>query len=147
MDERNVGTREACQKLVENGIVLETDFYYVKEKTNEADHYELMLKIEGRFIPTQKSYYTSYSINECDCTPAVQFAEVWRELPNGTRIIHRGDKVQVYGEYDWETMFYSTNPTDALIELLIFVTEQKKDSYKDFKQQSKIVAQGKGKDY
>ena len=124
MNELNYASQEPSKRLVDAGIVLETDFYWVKEKTNEADHYELMLKVTDLFYPTKLSYYTRFRMMDCDYIPAPSMAEVWRELPDSK------DLLGLILDYDDEL----TEPEyldilrdiNKLIDLLIWVTEQKR---------------------
>jgi hypothetical protein len=142
MNLNNYGTQPACQRLVDNGIVLETDCYWVKEKTNECttlDAYELMLRRGDWFIPTDPDYYYSgFPIASCDHIPAPSMAEVWWELPD--EILHPSCGRQDHHELSisktsneettaWytntKTSFDNINPTDALIDLLIWLTARK----------------------
>ena len=111
MDERNVGTLEACQRLVKAGIVLETDFYWA-EFINSG--WQLITGMYGK---------TGY----LHIVPAPSMAEVWRELPNISVSIRSSKKeTHVWLEEDCYDEF-NTNPTDALIDLLVWVTEQRKE--------------------
>jgi hypothetical protein len=121
MNPLNYASLEACQRLVEAGIVLVTDavwrFYEIYGTWN------LWPK-----LPT-------YHYLKGD-TPAPLMTEVWRELPDfieyqdevyATRIC-KMDKMTVasfshYGKPIYGTR--NTNPTDALIDLLIWVRGEK----------------------
>jgi hypothetical protein len=111
MNELNYATLEASQRLQKSGIVLETevDWHHVVG----GDWYLLPHK--------------SVKSNEFDeIIPAVHFAEVWRELPDNDHAIiasKRGGTTQV--KYCCiNKRFSSTNPTDCLIDLLIWTVEQ-----------------------
>jgi hypothetical protein len=110
MNPNNHGTLEACKRLADAGIVLETDAYWTKKFP--LSQYELH----------REGYYQSI--------PAVQFAEVWRELPEGMMIIGVTGKCStLWIEEDSEPLtepFQSNNPTDALIHLLIWVRKEGK---------------------
>lgn len=105
MNELNYASLSASKKLVENGIVLETDGGWWMDMTHQ---YHLVLRDDY-----------------ADTIPAPCFTEVWRELPE--QCDHECLKVSKdegrtfcgYGEYAdrWE----NTNPTDALIDLLIWL--------------------------
>lgn len=129
--EQNYGSYEACQRLVEK-VVLETDVYWVKEKVHDGDHYELMFKLGEIFIPFTYQYSSFFLVRSCNFIPAPSMAEVWRELPElvkGHRLtIWMGTKAAIVGYEDRDSwVFYvkDTNPTTALIDLLIWVRSQK----------------------
>lgn len=107
MNQLNYGSSEACKRLVDAGIVLETDFYHTENE--DGSNYAIRPK-EDR----EKYVYC----------PAPSMAEVWRELPVGRTLytLFDGDEC-----FFWYTnsggagkVFSNTNPTDALIDLLIF---------------------------
>jgi hypothetical protein len=128
MNELNYASLEASKKLVDNGIVLETDtvWYLLKD----GDWY-----LSGDNMPM------SQIIKEL---PAPSFAELWRELPEVHKTesgiecrlqldkIRRNDGVvvasaqYVYGDEDQYVIkfFANTNPVDALAEFLIWVKGQ-----------------------
>ncbi len=120
MNPLNYCTREAAQRLVDAGIVLETDFYYCKTHKGWKLH------------PKQKAK----KYNWLAVIPAPSPAEVWRELPDSfgastTLIIEKHDNEQIAGYFDWDTedfnaFFRNTNLTDALVDLLIWVRKEKK---------------------
>lgn len=109
MNTQNVGSLAACQRLVDSGIVLETDFYWARDSN-------------GWYLRT----YGTYEREVLESVPAVTMAEAWRELPEQyegeyLRIFKDGDRTfcgrSRYGEYT--DGLSSKNPTDALINLLI----------------------------
>ena len=116
MNKRNVASFKASKKLVDNGIKLDTDcFYKIGDGGGlfDYDHYD--------------AEYMDY--------PAPSMAEVWRELPEH---ITKGGTIQylemgktgskTYAAYDFaDDYILFDNPTDALIDLLIWVKEQNKD--------------------
>lgn len=108
MNELNFASLRASKKLVDNGIVLETDqkWYLLKNE----DWY-----LSGESIPM---------IPIIKELPAPSFAEIWRELPSGTRVINRGIKTQVYINYADKDDIFNTNPADAIAEFLIWVKGQ-----------------------
>ena len=120
MNELNVGSLEACQRLYRAGIVLETDFYWTWG--GAQDCWYLIRKDEPRRFAV---------------IPAPSMAEVWRELPTDIRkrgerwdlgVDKTGDGRTVIG-YSLHTQpmieFNNDNPTDALIEMLIWVEKEK----------------------
>ena len=122
MNSNNYGTREACKRLVDAGIVLETDqqWYILKN----GDCY-----LSGESVPMieiVKEY------------PAPSMAEVWRELPefiehkdriyNKCLVGYDGLNIASYDDnriLNYDDLCENTNPTDALIDLLIWVSAQK----------------------
>ena len=104
MNTQNYASLEACQMLVDAGVVLETDCIYSAEG-------KLMIK---SLVP----------IRDGDI-PAPSMAEARRELPEQhddeyLRLFKDEGKIFCgYGEY--ADRWGNENPTDALIDLLIFV--------------------------
>ena len=121
MNELNYGSREACQRLKDAGIVLETEAAWYPRPTGDY----VLLHTSAGF----------------DYIPAPSMAEVWRELPSELRSedgsIRDWENLKMHKEpdcagnsfagYKMGHYFSDTNPTDALIDLLIWVTEQKKE--------------------
>ena len=118
MNPLNYATLEACRRLQAAGIVLEFEYCWYPDANSK----------------------TGWSLNRCfgklpspDCVPAYQMAEVWRELPDGTDLTK--DTKFTYGLVcmgkmrggDCDTK--NENPTDALIDLLIFVRANPGQSY------------------
>jgi len=109
MNPNNCGSREACQRLVEAGIVLETDCYWVK-----------ISDIQWIILP--RDNITFSDITNGIAIPAPSMGEVWRELPYGISYINRQDG----GDMAWinaSPEFKNTNPTDALIDLRIWLSD------------------------
>jgi hypothetical protein len=121
MNELNYGSREACQRLVDAGIVLETEngwkllpnLFITDKEGNSPQEWKLV-----------NSPYKGYK----QSIPAVQFAEVWRELPFNSYIKQMGDLSLAWiCDDDDETktlesdFIQNINPTDALIDLLIWI--------------------------
>ncbi len=121
MNEANYASLEASKRLVDNGIVLETEVAWFPMPNG----WEL--------LPPDVFKHTSCSV------PAPSMAEVWRELPETalqpcrdttTGYCHEylslqkdGDlTVAGYGEYS--EIGRNSNPTDALIDLLIWVRKE-----------------------
>ena len=111
MNKNNYATLEAAQRLYDAGIVFETDTIY-------GPRGDLLYK----------------ALVECGTgdIPAPSMAEVWRELPFQSYIKQMGDLSLAWiCDDDDETktlesgFIQSTNPTDALIDLLIWVKAQK----------------------
>ena len=120
MNEQNYGSLEACKRLAEAGIVIETDFVWVP--FSDGGGWDIV------FRPWAKSPEI----------PAPSMAEVWRELPryikvkgyhyeklltaepDGFTCAHYSDLQRNYTIFRGD----SQNPTDALIDLLIWVRKQ-----------------------
>ena len=133
MNSLNYGSREACERLFKAGIVLETDFYW-------CDNLGWVTLRPKEDIPIESCDWKIY--------PAPSMAEVWRELP----IISKGPSPSLFIPYlvkvadDSEGVVYSafyavgeerpvpvvyqnSNPTDALIDLRIWLEERKEESH------------------
>jgi hypothetical protein len=124
MNPNNYATLEACQRLVSNGIVLETEHYWYRSASGKKHDYLFVLR------------YGKGGVDYCgtfreENIPAPSMAEVWRELLSKCN-------VSVSGQQDGATTVWTysggkqtspdirdTNPTDALIDLLIWVKAQK----------------------
>jgi len=117
MNEANYASLEASKRLVDNGIVLETEVAWFPMPNG----WEL--------LPPDVFKHTSCSV------PAPSMAEVWRELPETIdeydltcEKIFNGGMQAGYTTYDvsglrWKVLLNAANPTDALIDLLIWVKE------------------------
>lgn len=116
MNTQNYASREASQRLVDAGIVLETEACW--------------------FYGTDKEWHLAYKfIVPIDSIPAPSMAEVWRELPSSTTIgsiicdlrIIKGEQFS-FAQYEWlgeeQKSISNANPTDALIDLLIWVRKE-----------------------
>jgi hypothetical protein len=130
MNELNNATLKACQRLVDAGIVLETDLYWRVVPSVPCipeGCIELVTIHQMRFLAIGDDDRDGRDIDGVIYLPAPSLAEVWRELPYCTNLFksRTGDSV-----VDLTTVcgseYRSINPTDALIDLLIFVTEQKR---------------------
>jgi hypothetical protein len=129
MNELNYCTQPLSRKLVENGIVLETEaewrsfsFDFREAKLLQRTHLDAIYLLYGYKVP------------------APSFAELWRELPQDVdnadlevfKTVDGKTKAGYYlisDEFDdgFEIVaFESTNPADALAELLIFVKGREK---------------------
>ena len=121
MNEQNYGSREACQRLVEAGIVLETD----------ASRYESTLPEPAKWMLKNSGWKDGSKV------PASSMAEAWRELPEKKTIQGMLCSLMIYkrlgctcASYWWHeeevVSFFNTTPTDALIDLLIWVKKETK---------------------
>jgi hypothetical protein len=125
MNPNNYGTREACQRLVDAGIVLETEHYWYRSASGKKHDYPFVLR------------YGKGGVDYCgtfreENIPAPSMAEVWRELPFQTYIKKLEDgyfMVWILGDSVETDIFNSptilrANPTDALIDLLIWKAQK-----------------------
>ena len=114
MNPDNYGTREACRRLVKAGIVLKTEFYW------------------------QRELFGWTLVKSFSDIPAPSVAEVWRELPKSYRKDEwltfprltqvAGATFASYYSHNGEPrVFKEENPTDASIDLLLWVRREKKD--------------------
>jgi hypothetical protein len=121
MNTQNYASLEACQRLVEAGIVLETEFYH----TVCWGRNEIVNKKHRELYP-EDVYY-----------PAPSMAELWRVLPDGFLVNGSWAELFIskFGErtscgysiehHIIERVVGSINPADALAELLMFVRREK----------------------
>lgn len=129
MNTNNHGSLEACQRLADAGIVLETDCFHVFGQSCVNGKPPIMTRKEVDALLRVST--------EVEYILAVQFTEVWRELPEEYSIdncicdltICRSTG-KTFASYCWYQealiQFANTNPTDALIDLLIFVRKELK---------------------
>lgn len=126
MNPLNYASLEASKRLVEAGIVLETDFYWR----------EYNPKTVASLIDARKMAPQPYLINKdsrCKNSkweyPAPSMAEVWKELPEASAYLHTNKETEVWLEDEEDIIpksnsFANTNPTDSLIYLLIWVRKE-----------------------
>jgi hypothetical protein len=112
MNPDNYGSLEACQRLQAAGVVVETEkFWYLRKHDNKW--------VCTSAIPQKTEYL--------ECIPALSMAEAWRMLPevfNGMTLKMRksGDNTEVaYDSHGPYQLSISTNPVDALIDLIIWL--------------------------
>jgi len=107
MNPLNYASLEASKRLVEAGIVLETDFYWASV---DMENWSLCT------IP-HKVGFKEY--------PAPSMSEVWRELPYAATIYKGPRYNSAWIEHGMDnTEIYKNNPADALIDLLIWVRKE-----------------------
>jgi hypothetical protein len=136
MNPNNRATLEASRRLVEAGIVLETDFYHVKH--HNGGYVEQAVLSKDELLSLKMA--SKMSCNDCidEVLPAPSMAEVWRELPEEiyggyTLDVTKMDKdtqatysrIDCFENYDTQGHGGSENPTDALISLLIWLRGKK----------------------
>lgn len=124
MNHENYCTLEAAKRLADVGISIDTEFYHVP-------------LAGGRYSVTQPETAQEWE----EAIPAPSMAEVWRELP--AIYLYEGDKTRLYLSKNFkgdnfveyaidtyavcESVHKNTSPTDALIDLLIWVRKETKD--------------------
>jgi hypothetical protein len=126
MNPNNYASLEAGQRLLDAGIVLETDAVWAWcDKNKSMKPYE---------NPTLYLFSHIDSKVFDHWFPAPSMGEVWRELPeqydNLDLMVYKeaGDAIVCYGSDTrerWIGTHSNTNPTDALIDLKIWLTAQK----------------------
>lgn len=101
MNPNNYASLEASKRLVDAGIRLNTEAYY-----------------DPCYLGNPVDYITSL--------PAPSMAEVWRELPEASAYLHTNRETEAWLEDEGDIVpksesFANINPTDALIDLLIWL--------------------------
>ena len=130
MNEHNYASLEASQRLVEAEIVLETEAIWEYDDPC-SDPADPAWDQYGEWRLVYKPYKIGQMHNRQ--IPASSMAEVWRELPKGItkesylRIGKSRTLTWIEIPFSEGEPFASINPTDALIGLLIWVTEQRKE--------------------
>ena len=124
MNPLNYASIEASKRLVDNGIVLETDFYH---ETYGIDCYSIVPK-ETRDVYLRRVKRGRVSLFNYKWIPAPSMAEVWRELPemfrmNVISIYKENGKTRIYPIPDFNIL-NNTNSTDALIDPLIWLRKE-----------------------
>ena len=121
MNELNYATQPASKRLLDAGIVLETENYWRIYGVDEDPVIELVTA-KHRLDGWGKCNLTTY--------PAPMFTEVWRELPkNSGKMIKLmrdfyGDNVST--EFLFRRLFDIAHNVDFAVTLLIWVTEKKR---------------------
>jgi len=111
MNTQNFAGLEACKRLVDAGIVLETESCW-------------RYGLDDKWSLVSVDWATTMMSNTLKVIPAPSMAEVWRELPEQhddeyLRLFKdEGKTFCGYGEY--ADRWGNENPTDALIDLLIW---------------------------
>ena len=111
MNNLNYASLDASKKLHDAGIVLKTEAYWIRVANSP------MMLVDNRHGADE--YY-----------PAPSMAEVWRELPDGKELAENKGCTYAsieYGEGKYKEFSSMDNPTDSLIDLLIWVKEQNRE--------------------
>lgn len=107
MNTQNFASLEASKKLHDAGIILETDYkWFCRNNTWKLVDICYYLPLGAPHIP------------------APCFTEVWRELPDGITIKKWDGKLVII---DDDGTNFNLNPTDALIDLLIWLRGEGND--------------------
>lgn len=126
MNPLNYASLEASQRLVNAGMVLETEAWWSQVPRDNTDGGSTETVWEWKLC-------NSPTVDPKRSVPAPSMSEIWRELPEyideyELRIVKSNDMLLAsYMKGRVITLYgcRNTNPTDALIDLLIWVTEQK----------------------
>lgn len=132
MNEANYASLEASQRLVEAGVMLETDAVWIAD---EYPPFGASMKIILKWDIRNKKelIFANFGKLPNGTVPAPSMAEVWRELPG--EIVHKRLFCYLNMEkgcvgYKWYNNYQKAiehdNPTDALIDLLIWVRKEAK---------------------
>jgi len=135
MNELNYGSREACERLVKAGIVLETEKVWIYARNTALKGADFCWRLFNR--DSLMAIEATEQKPSC-IIPAPSMAEMWRMIPGEiiyktmrcSPMIWKSEKGTCAGAgYWWHEMeiesFFSINPTDALIDLLIWVSQRK----------------------
>lgn len=119
MNELDYASFEASKKLYDAGIILETKKYFKVVYTKDSDFFYLQKNngTDAANVPVKMEHIFKI--------PAPCFTEVWRELPEQTYIKQLCNISMVWlcdEDKGIESPFFECqNPTDALIELKIWL--------------------------
>jgi hypothetical protein len=126
-NELNYGSLEACKRLRDAEIVVETDFWWVNFPRTG---WNIVKKQDADFVA------------RIDSIPALSMAEAWRLLPGELKLkdiwylkhLYQ-DQIYTYAEYVGLDRILlkqikNTNPIDAMIDLKIWVEKEKKNGQK-----------------
>ena len=129
--QNNYASLETSKRLVDAGIVLETECCWQWKDPCSPD--DIAYGAYGEWILVRGSI----DHIDAECIPAPSMAEVWRELPEYVeykkddrplieylRIDKNGDGSLSCGYGQYSEMTINDNPTDALIDLLIWVKKE-----------------------
>ena len=108
MNQLNHCSLAAAKRLQAAGITLETDFMWVRNDSGWS------------LLPNSSIGVWAESL------PAPSMAEVWRELPDGSLITKHWKKANKSACWCVSSPYIENqNPTDALVDLLIWVRKEK----------------------
>ena len=125
MNHLNYGSLEACQRLVDAGIVVETEEHFDIPYFIDSTEFAVVPREGTDAAPKPMKIEKIMQI------PRPSMAEAWRELPSTYQGWHlnlnkEGENTIV--GYLLCISFSNTNPTDSLIYLKIWLTEQKRST-------------------
>ena len=111
MNTQNYASLEASKRLHDAGIELETEAYWIRVANSP------MMLVDNRH-------------GADEYCPAPSMAEVWRELAKYNASLYWSKNNSVtFAVLEGSPSFYSINPADALIDLLIWVKEKKQRTH------------------
>ena len=122
MNELNYASLEASKKLVDNGIVLdEVDFMWFEHEVRE-------------WILIPSDSVSQKALQDGHAYQAPCFTEILRKLPERIKVSRKQKELhfekwrgEYYASYENNMLCKNKNPTDALIDLLIFVRKASHD--------------------
>ncbi len=132
MNPLNYASLEASKRLVDAGIVLETDAVWIAD---EYPPFGASMKIILKWDIRNKKelIFANFGKLPNGTVPAPSMAEVWRELPELNYFTKYKGHYQAWSEWttfeghgDSSPVQENTNPADALIDLLIWVRKEAK---------------------
>ena len=118
-------------------------FYYVKEKTNLVEYFEIMMRRVDSFIPLYPDpYYSSFSVLNSEYFAAPLPAEMLRELPDSygphtTLIIEKHNNEFLTGYFDHDELqflnkgFRNISLPNALADLYVWWKESEMKEIND----------------
>ena len=115
----NYASLETSKRLVDAGIVLETECCWQWKDPCSPD--DIAYGAYGEWILVRGSI----DHIDAECIPAPSMAEVWRELPYAATIYKGPRYNSAWIEHGMDnTEIYKNNPTDAMIDLLIWARKE-----------------------
>jgi hypothetical protein len=132
MNQENYCSLNVAKRLIDTGIVLETDYYWATYSESTLQSIRDAGKVYPRpYLVTKESIHEKHRTGH-GYYPAPCFTEVWRELPfqsyikkldDGSTLVWICDD-DADGKYIESNMIANSNPADALAELLIWAKGQ-----------------------
>lgn len=122
MNEQNYASLDASKRLIDAGIVLDTEAMWIQALDGSG----------AILVHCSTDLMRAVALDRDGSIPAPSMAEVWNELPE----IYNGKYIHLEKDDGWTFVSYevnndpnvvkrSANPTDALIDLLIWARREK----------------------
>lgn len=119
---KNFCSLDVSKKLIKLGIKIDSMIYWVKQKKDKTNHYELMFKNKEWFIQLNGNYDFILVCN-CDYYPAPIANELYDILPLGT-LISKGWCTEKSTVVFKDSIGYELNLSDSIANLLIKLKEK-----------------------